>query len=57
MLTKLDETALAEYFATEDGQWTQAFLAYFAENHAGEKSRQKAVDILNRIPARAAETP
>jgi hypothetical protein len=57
LLSQMDESTLAQYFATADGQQAQVFLEYFAANHAGEGSRQKASDILSRIPARANQTP
>ena len=57
LLAQMDESTLTQYFATADGQQAQVFLEYFAANHAGEGSRQKASDILSRIPGRADQTP
>ena len=57
LLTQMDQSTLAQYLATPDGQKTQAFLEDFAAHHSFEDSRQKANDILDRVRGPASQTP
>jgi hypothetical protein len=57
LLAQMDQSALAQYFATPDGQRTQAFLEDFAAHHEGDGSRQKANDILDRVRGPASQAP
>ena len=57
MLAQMDEAALADYFATPDGQRTQALLQEFAANHPGGHSQDKATGILDKIPGQASQAP
>jgi len=57
MLAHMDEAALADYFATPDGQRTQALLQEFAANHPGGHSQDKATGILDKIPGQASQAP
>jgi len=50
MLGQMDESALAQYFATPDGQRTQAFLEDMAAHHPGSRSSGRATGILDKIP-------
>jgi hypothetical protein len=57
LLTQMDQSTLAQYFATAEGQKTQAFLEDFATHHSFEDSRQKANDILDRARGPASQAP
>jgi hypothetical protein len=57
LLKHMNEAALAEYFATPDGQRTQTLLENFAVNHPAGDSSDKANDILRRLPGRSIEEP
>jgi hypothetical protein len=57
LLNQMDQSTLAQYFATPDGQKTQAFLEDFATHHSFEDSRQKANDILDRVRGPASQAP
>lgn len=57
MLAEMDEAALADYFATPDGQRTQALLQEFAAQHPSGHSQDKAVGILDKVPGQASQAP
>ena len=56
-LTQMDESALADYFATPEGQRTQAFLEDLAAHHPSSHSSEKATGILGKIPGQASQGP
>ena len=57
LLSQMDQTALADYFATEDGQRTQKLLEEFAANHPNGSSQNKATGILGRVPGQENQAP
>jgi hypothetical protein len=57
MLAQMDPAALADYFATPDGQRAQAFLQDLAAHHPGSQSQQKASSILDKNPGQGPQAP
>jgi hypothetical protein len=57
LLTQMDETTLADYLATPEGQRVAALLQYYAAHHPSSSANQKANDILDRVPGRASQAP
>jgi hypothetical protein len=56
-LAQMDPAALADYFATPEGQRAQAFLQDIATHHPNSHSSEKATGILGKIPGAAPAPP